>query len=261
MADRRLISTSWRRDGMTIVIPLDQDIVVTAKTTVLILGGWSPGPLNYIKKSLHSQCIFVEPKIPIPPVGCLWLYDPWTAALLGLKIYLIRVSLGFALHRGNESLSSRMFYLLICFMAKYMCIAGIVRRSMQRCVKTAMDTIQSDPNLEIIVGFSWGGSVVAELLRRGLLPLKQVIMIAPVTAVIAGLGFQTDAALQVKLEDSRRVHVFHAVGDSFFCPHPERWLSSGVIFHMCTDSHVFSRRRSKLEIVETIIEMLGERED
>merc|ERR1719429_552724 len=48
---------------------------------VLVLGGWSPGPLDVLR-SRFRDTDFHEPNIPMPPAGCRWCINPFWAALL-----------------------------------------------------------------------------------------------------------------------------------------------------------------------------------
>jgi len=223
---------------------------------VIVLGGWSPGPLTVVKQSLSSRnCVAVmEPDIPMPPMKCSWLLDPCVAAF-----FAVLGCTSWAYHAIERQGLLLIPLTIIALGALRLCVAGIVRGSLQRGVRKTM-AIMNTSKTELIVGFSWGGSVVAEMLQRGLVGCgpnqPKVLLIAPVTAVVGAICMQNDAALQVQVDESSRVHVFHASDDAFFCPHPERWANSGVTYHMCHDTHAFMRRQSQHQIVQAMNHML-----
>ena len=41
------------------------------RVRVLILGGWSPGPLDFLRERFATACVFVEPALHMPPHGIM----------------------------------------------------------------------------------------------------------------------------------------------------------------------------------------------
>lgn len=105
---------------------------------------------------------------------------------------------------------------------------------------------------------------MAELLRRGLMvsdedQLACAVLIAPTTALVASIAFQTDAASVITVRDPSKVHVFHGTHDGTFCPHASRWEQTGVTLHWCNDNHVFLRQESIQALLQTLYSLLENR--
>ena len=142
-------------------------------------------------------------------------------------------------------------------------VAWIVRRSIERGVQQAKHYLS---DVDIVVGFSWGGCVAADLLRRGLVVIGDedrltcaVVLIAPTTALVASVALQTDVASVITVCGPSRVHVFHGIHDEEFCPHANRWEQTGVTLHWCNDNHVFLRNESIQALLQTMSDLLENR--
>mmetsp|Transcript_4161 Transcript_4161/g.6499 ORF Transcript_4161/g.6499 Transcript_4161/m.6499 type:complete len:244 (-) Transcript_4161:278-1009(-) len=229
-------------------------------TSILVLGGWSPGPLNHLKYCLRRRCLFLEPSIPMPPVGCLWLLD-WT--VLAIVIVVALELWGF--HR-LILFSSRTAFLvptlivivILLILTLRLSVALVVRKSISKAINIAMNHMERN-NIAVIVGFSWGGGVVAEMLVRGIVggaDQSAALLIAPTTALISRISMGRDPASIVRVEERLRVHVFHGNYDRFFCPHADRWAHSGVSFHLCEDNHTFLSQYSRHTLKETLINLV-----
>ena len=56
---------------------------------VLILGGWSPGPLDSLRWAVRDECIdFFEPAMHMPPAGFRWCLT-WEAVLLAMCAWVL----------------------------------------------------------------------------------------------------------------------------------------------------------------------------
>ena len=223
---------------------------------ILILGGWSPGPLHHLKYYLKQKnCVVIEPNIPMPPMGCSWCCDVSMFALLAVLGLMMWGCISVQHTRG-----ARLIIVAVSLVLLRRCVAWIVRRSIKRGVQQAERYL---PEVAIVIGFSWGGGIVAELLRRALVGGDEqaaALLIAPTTALMASVALQRDAASVVRSQDSNKVHVFHGRHDQAFCPHAQRWEQTGVTLHLCEDNHVFLRQDSIQALVDTLAELLDNSE-
>ena len=64
-----------------------------AKVRVLLLGGWSSGPLDHLRRAFRDECVFIEPPLHTPPAGVRWCCTV-KAALLFSTIWLGSMLLG-----------------------------------------------------------------------------------------------------------------------------------------------------------------------
>lgn len=230
--------------------------------TVLILGGWSPGPLNFLKRNVHGRCAFIEPKIPMPPMGCSWCFDAGIATLAVMIALAIWACIALADHIDSRPwlAIARLVILVACLILSRLCVAAIVRGAIVKGVKIASRCMRHQ-NVAVVIGFSWGGGIVAEMLRLGLVggpDQPAVLLIAPTTALMASSAMRKDATLTIRIPDdmARRVHVFHGTEDESFCPHSDRWESAGVTFHLVHDNHLFCRRESVNELSDVLATLI-----
>ena len=242
-------------------------MTTTIRPVVLILGGWSPGPLNFIKRNFYGICRFIEPSIPMPPVGCSWCLDICMAmlgAVIGLTVWACITLENYIKGRAWLALA-RLTVIITGLVLSRLCVAGIVRGSMQKGVNIA-SRILREQNVAVVIGFSWGGGVVAEMIRLGLVGGSDepaVLLIAPTTALMASFAMREDAPLTIRIPDSasQRVHVFHGTCDESFCPHSERWDSTGATLHLIRDNHVFCRQESVYELSNVLATLLHTNEE
>lgn len=107
---------------------------------ILVLGGWSPGPLSYLKYHLarNKNCVFIEPNIPMPPIGWSWWCDMsifFSLIMLACVIWGLQ-SLGIILQSRAPLLwLCRLLLIVTSFVLLRVCVAWIVRRSIDRGVK------------------------------------------------------------------------------------------------------------------------------
>jgi hypothetical protein len=225
-------------------------------TTVLILGGWSPGPLTALKSRFRAQCSFLEPAIPMPPVGVGWCASPSFMMLVAELVLVPWLCVWVEDEAGISSAGAALATLGVISAAAVLarlCVAGLVRDSLRVGAQRAAATLRQHP-VDVVVGFSWGGGVAADLLREGHLGVHgspSVLLLAPTTAAIARCALQRDAASAIRIDAANRgrVYVFHASHDGF-CPDAQRecWEATGATTHTCHDSHVFERQCSLDEI-------------
>ena len=262
---------------------------------VLILNGWSPGPLGYLKHAIRHHfktnrrtepstatamstpaclgsrdvvCI-LEPALDMPPVTAHWCFNPHFAVWATLYTLLVGWTLHLACGPFRNSLVTLVpslgLSLLVAVLGGRLLVAHVVRRSLQVNVRLCQTLLERYP-ISLVLGFSWGGAVGAELAAQGLLsssrPSTQTsseahqehptaipnsdsgcipcLLVAPTTALISslcrysGAPYHTDAALRVvnppEPIGTNNIHVVHGTYDAGFCPHPERWQSSSSSF-------------------------------
>lgn len=237
------------------------------RPTVLILGGWSPGPLNLIKRNFYGICSFLEPSIPMPPMGCSWCLDigmAMLAVMIGLTVWACVILDDFIKSRAWLAVA-RLAVIVTGLVLSRLCVAATVRGSMQKGVNIA-SRILREQNVAVVIGFSWGGGVLAEMLRLGLVggpDEPAVLLIAPTTVIMASFAMRTDAPLTIRIPDSasQRVHVCHGTYDESFCPHSERWGLTGATFHLIRDNHVFCRQESVRELSNVLATLLRTHEE
>lgn len=219
---------------------------------VLMVGGWSPGPLEYLQLILleDGDHILQPSKLPMPPFGCSWCCHPKVAFMLGVLGVLLWFSF-----RRNAIIVWNLLALLAAAIWGRLLIAVVVRTSIQTGVDSCMEAIRwynnesGRTNKVVLLGFSWGGAVLSELLAQGKLGDQPppCLLIAPTTSLVASISFQKDSALRINLEtQDEQYHVVHGTRDGAFCPHQERWNQSrGIRFHRVRDNHIFMGSQSQ----------------
>ena len=178
---------------------------VSDRTLVLVLGGWSPGPLDALRRAMRGHEVdFLEPPLHMPPAGIRWCCT-WEAVLLACCIWLAL----FLLTRGGSlPLVQRGALLLASVLALPAAVvllvrgrveikAGLagqphparpvgrgwpchrghprageasllptqVRGSIRRSIQSARREIERR-RVDVVVGFSWGGGVACWLLAE-----------------------------------------------------------------------------------------------
>lgn len=229
---------------------------------IMILGGWSPGPLPYLTRGIRRNCHFYQPNIPMPPVGCTWCCDKGFVALLAVLALM-----SWSCHAvgsseiGNRALIAVARFAIVvgCLILIRFCIAWIVRGSVQTGISKARALMQQH-EIGLIIGFSFGGAVVAEMVRRGIVGnhsgQPKALLLAPTTAWVCAAALQRDSSLEISVGDERRVHVYHASNDEFFCPHAQRWEQSGVHYKLVHDCHIFVNRGARMEIAQSLVDLI-----
>ena len=221
---------------------------------VIILGGWSPGPLLYIENTFVSQgCMILMPTIPMPPMPGSWCCHPKVLLLVVLQVVIYTL-----LHTFTNGWSFALWTLIDVVIWFRILAAIVVRSSIDRSIQITTNMLleqQQEANNNktnvIIVGFSWGGAVLAEMLAKNMVGgtgQPMALMIAPTTSLVASVAMQKDSALRIQrnqISNNMNVHVVHGTADETFCPNQDRWNNTNVSLHRIHDNHVFSRLSSK----------------
>ena len=128
-----------------------------SRPAVIILGGWSPGPLLYLIEFLSSQqCDILQPRnLPMPPIPGSWCCDPKV-----LLMILALVGIQWVLHSFNDGLQWVFISIVVTLVWFRLLVAVVVRASIERSVKISLKCLREQEGREIIlIGFSWGGAV------------------------------------------------------------------------------------------------------
>lgn len=224
----------------------------------LVLGGWSPGPLEVLQRQLR-EVEFWEPAIPMPPAGLRWCLNPFWALLVlyllfGLP-YMLAVADDWAGSAG-AAWGLRAGILAGSCLVVRLLLALLVWFSIRDAMWVAAGALRSfEP--DVLVGFSWGGGVACWLLaaRRWAGP---TVLLAPTVQAMA----RVQCAALPQLPGPGRaapVHVFHARHDGF-CPEAQarELAAAGCEVHWCDDDHVLCSRTSVLAIGRCLRQLLGE---
>ena len=229
------------------------------RAVVLLVEGWSPGPLPYLKSMLQREIEgYCEVRyvrgFPMPPFVGWWFCDyrflallfGWVAALYSVSRYA---------HDKNR------YYRWLFAMASFAATIGIarllaalvVRSSLQKGVDICRNEIRRHSSSNnnnnnygvnttvVAVGFSWGGAILAELLMQEQQNYDDIydnndainspasvgfFLIAPTTALLAKVGFQQDAAFRLQQQQHQQN-----------CTNFSRSSERGPVVHVVHASH------------------------
>ena len=234
-------------------------VVDAADVHVLVLGGWSPGPLDALRWAVRDKAVeFHEPPMHMPPAGCRWCCT-WEAALLGALVYLC-ISLVAGDHSARQwPVGLQVGALLLSVGGIFVAVVLLVRGSIRRSVQTAANVI-AQQHIDVVVGFSWGGGVGCWLLANGHIRWRgPTILLAPTVAAMASAACLPLPRFYARAEESTGatsadapafVQVFHATDDGF-CPDSQHaaLAATGAATFTCRDIHIFAEPRSEQEIV------------
>jgi len=232
-------------------------------TRIVIVGGWSPGPLGHLEQVLLAERCrdVVKPKnmnLWMPPFPGIWCCNPYVVLVsfvLGATIYLSITA--------DVSAVLRLSIVVLALGWGRLLAALVVRTSIESSIRIisreglAKDI---DHNKVFFIGFSWGGAIVAEMIARGMIGgLNQpfALLIAPTTSLVAKVALQKDVPTRIKElvlspssppppppnnNNTSKITVVHGEYDVAFCPNQERWNHiPGVDLQTLPDNHVFLR--------------------
>lgn len=227
---------------------------------VLILGGWSPGPLDLLKLRLNSV-EFREPSIPMPPAGFRWCANPCWGLLLAYPVFALAVLPGLLPEEAAERFGvpawvAPVLAVLVSLVVARCLIAGVVWFAVKDSCRIASREIASfEPHA--LLCFSWGGAVACWLLARA--PAAgwrgPSLLLAPTVRAVVRVGWPLMSF--PRFSSSGGTHVFHADDDGF-CPASQidDFRNRGCEVHVCNDDHILSNRRSVEAIAGCLQQML-----
>ena len=230
---------------------------------IVIVGGWSPGPLGHLKQalSLHGCHEFIEPSNLskfMPPFPGLWCFHPAvfiTALILGATIHVALT----AITTFFQRLLIILLILALCRILVVITVRTSIKESIRRICWEGLNA-DIDHTRVVIVGFSWGGSVVAEMIAEGMVGgvnQSSAFLIAPTTSLVARMALQRDAASKIAnrrlAQNPVKITVVHGEYDVAFCPNQNRWNNiPGVDLKILPDNHNFLTN-SSLQTLEQIL--------
>lgn len=243
------------------------DDSVERNTRIVIVGGWSPGPLHHLKQAVSALGCheIIEPSQLnqfMPPFPGLWCCHPAfiiMAFMLGATVFLAVTA--------STTIFLRLLIVLLAFGWLRILVGVAVRTSIETSIRRIrQEGLEDgkDPNRILLIGFSWGGAVVAEMIARGMVGgvnQPSALLIAPTTSVVARLALQEDASLRIDKVDlaqnPTKVTVVHGGLDTSFCPHQDRWKNiSGVDLQILSDNHVFMKFSSLRTLEQCLLRFL-----
>jgi hypothetical protein len=235
-------------------------------TRIVIVGGWSPGPLRHLKRALRSQGCheIIEPSnlsLFMPPtIPGLWCCHP--------AVIIMTLMLGATIYFAVTANTTLLLRILIILLALAWCrfLVGVVVRtsietSIRKIRREGLNADNIDHNRVLIIGFSWGGSIVADMIAKGMVGgenQSSALLIAPTTSLVASVALQEDAAskiaeLGLAQNYPTKITVVHGEYDVAFCPHQNRWNNiSAVDLEILPDNHMFGMS-SSLRALERIL--------
>lgn len=210
-------------------------MATVGRRTVLVLGGWSPGPLPFIEHGFARDLRFVHVPIPMPPSGVLWMANPFcfllAGYLFGLAPWLVSLA-----QAGLDAPAAAGVIVGIVLASLVICralLAGLVRFSIADSVWRAQRAIAREAPV-VIIGFSWGGGVAHWLMSPPARYDGPVLLLAPTTAAMRGAALTRWPSIT-----SADVEVVHATRDGF-CPTSQvaAYQQAGCQVHVVDDEHV-----------------------
>lgn len=215
-----------------------------------MLGGWSPGPLPDVLAALAAEGMeIVEVAIPMPPAGCLWLVNPFCAAILVYVFVGVPRLIGLAQSAFSPSSPlAAVLIALICLVSLVvlrLLVAGLVRFSIAHGMWLTRRAMHRPGAAQVLlVGFSWGGGVVHALLARETMRNNgfrgPALLLAPTTTAMCSAALLRWPRLR-----GADVEVVHALQDGF-CPDAQvdAYRQTGHTVHTVSDAHTLDSPRS-----------------
>ena len=214
---------------------------------VLILSGWSDGPLPALEHSLRQRglrCVRVP--LPMPPCGVYWCANPFLLLLTGVVWLMI-----YALNEVTLEPAALYIVLIIAgaLVAARLCVAGVVRFAEWHGAANARRLLARH-RVALVVGFSWGGGIAHRLLAsrswRG-----PTLLLAPTTIAMARCALRSPQRL-----DDARLKVVLASDDGFVPRPATESLYEAVA--VVPDDHPLCGRAARDAIAGASAELLSE---
>jgi hypothetical protein len=124
------------------------------RPAVLVVGGWSPGPLLYLSSVLTSYQIVQPRRLPMPPFPGVWCCHPKVVSVILACAILLWLSC-----QPNIIV----VWKLIAIVATLLMIRGLaavaVRTSIETAANSCLEAIRPYNGNVVLIGFSWGGAV------------------------------------------------------------------------------------------------------
>lgn len=220
---------------------------------VLVLSGWSDGPLPGVVRDLemrHSCRCEVVP-LQMPPRGWRWCLNPFVPLLLGLlPATIVGCERVVAVLAPGTAIVLCVVIVGAALLLARLLVAAIVRYAVRRGVAATKARMRRD--VALIVGFSWGGGVAHHVLARHA-PDCPVLLLAPTSIAMANVARSKPPPFR-----GSRVTVVTATYDDF-CPPatPRLYEALGCTVHQVDDNHVLLNTSSQSVIVQALAGLLS----
>jgi len=125
------------------------------RPTLLVVGGWSPGPLIYLSSAMASFRVVQPRSLPMPPIPGSWCCYP--------KVLSAWIVCGIFLWLSCQP-GIKIAWKLLCIAVTLLIVrvlaAMAVRTSIETAANSCLEAIRPyNRNNIVLIGFSWGGAV------------------------------------------------------------------------------------------------------
>ena len=220
---------------------------------VLLLPGWSQGPLSVLRYAF-PDVNFVTLDIPTPPAGTLWMRNRYFFCLLA---FLCGCAVGVEkIVRDRPHLALLLVGALGFVFFVRLLVYNIVRRAVKDSMRAVLRAAaEKEPVEEVaaIVGFSWGGGVLWQMLcedatAKALAEVPALLLAPTIQANIRCSG-QRHPPPREKEVDFSNVHIVSGRNDPF-CPASQEELiakqsKGGAHYHTVDDDHLLCSSGSR----------------
>ena len=228
---------------------------------VIVVGGWSPGPLPLLERRLpevefeHVGCL------PMPPCGCAWLANPFLALLI-FYVAWVAPTLG-EMARGVANPGGATLIVLLVVLSFALAgalVAAIVRFSVWHGALLTRRAIGHGAPPALVIGFSWGGGVVHAMLAARSWP-GPALLLAPTISAISSIEMRS-AWPVIAPDEAERTEVVMPMFDAF-CPpsQVEDYRAAGVTVHVVRDDHVMCSRDAVDTIAARVLALARQADD
>lgn len=172
----RRIQQSFDEEG-------EEEIEGDEKHRVLVVSGWSPGPLPALIDAANAaragRVSFVHADVPMPPVGFKWCMNPFCG--LGVAYMVIVFYFGAVVF---ASFLSIVLTLVVTTAIGAFVVRGTVRYSIRSGVRSLSIAIERH-RPHVLVGFSWGGGLLEFYLSENTAWIGPALLLSPTSMLMA----------------------------------------------------------------------------
>jgi|UPI00048AC8B4 hypothetical protein len=230
----------------------------SAEKRVLLLGGWSPGPLTYLKQVCgHNNIVCFEPSIATPPVGARCWVNPFLFLIISTVFIAYPYAVSYAMRTPgivSVGISAAITYLTFLVLRNVL-LPRFLRYSIGDCMRVARGVIEKE-GIDCIIGFSWGGAIAWWMVAEGYWE-GPTLMLAPTIEVMAYVGKEKFPMVNLSKNLAAKTVFFHCYDDPF-CPKKqiERLRDTGAQMLEVDDNHIFLERASCTKIEAEMMSLL-----
>jgi len=173
----------------------------SSRNRVVLVSGWTPGPLEALGSALSSRHYEVEwLAVPTPPAGCMWLLNPFLAVFLALVVagfFVVKHLLTMDISWLPWKAVAVVVTIAILVFAARLVVAKLVQHAIGDGVRRLRERLcasdgssggnTSQPLPALVVGFSWGACVIHWLLASNAVgafePVPMLLLAPPARAM------------------------------------------------------------------------------